>query len=147
MKPHRILKVFKLRSISHFTWIGLLVFTNFRYSQNLSEAAIQRTQSDITYDGQYFKLKYPGGDIPSHLGVCTDVLIRSRRTLGIDLQKLVHEDMLSHFNKYPSQRIWGLKRPDKNIDHRRVPNLQVFLTPTEPNSLHPKLPKHTFREI
>ena len=104
MKLHRILRVFKLKSISHFTWIGILVFMNFGYSQNLSEAAIQRTQSDITYDGQYFKLKYPGGDIPSLLGVCTDVLIRSMRTLGIDLQKLVHEDMLSHFNKYPSQR-------------------------------------------
>ena len=71
---------------------------------------------------------YPGGDVPADLGVCTDVVIRSYRKLGVDLQALVHRDMAANFNAYPSKRIWGLIRPDPNIDHRRVPNLQVFFT-------------------
>jgi len=92
----------------------------------LALAALDRTRHRVAYDGSYFKIPYPNGDIPSHLGVCTDVVIRSYRTLGIDLQKAVHEDMVRHFAAYPSKRIWGLSRPDRNIDHRRVPNLQVF---------------------
>lgn len=94
-------------------------------SQNaIVQAALTRTQQNITYDGRYFSIPYPLGDIPKHLGVCTDVVIRSYRQVGIDLQQLVHEDMLQNFSKYPSR--WGLKRPDANIDHRRVPNLEVF---------------------
>ncbi len=73
-------------------------------------------------------IAYPGGDVPNNIGVCTDVLIRSYRALGIDLQRLVHEDMVAHFDLYPSRRIWGLTKPDRNIDHRRVPNLQRFFT-------------------
>jgi len=92
----------------------------------LARAALERTRISITYDGSYFKIAYPDGDIPSHLGVCTDVVIRSYRVLGIDLQKAVHEDMTHHFGDYPSKRIWGLSRTDPNIDHRRVPNLRVF---------------------
>ena len=92
----------------------------------LARAALERTRDKVTYDGSYFKITYPNGDVPSHLGVCTDVVIRSYRTLGIDLQKAVHEDMTRHFAAYPSKRIWGLDRPDPNIDHRRVPNLRVF---------------------
>ncbi|MGD8569031.1 MAG: DUF1287 domain-containing protein [Gammaproteobacteria bacterium] len=92
----------------------------------LVKAAKERTKHSVTYDGTYFTIDYPNGDIPQHLGVCTDVVIRSYRKLGIDLQKLVHEDMALHFDQYPSARIWGLSKPDKNIDHRRVPNLQVF---------------------
>ena len=92
----------------------------------LARAALERTRHSVTYDGSYFKIVYPDGDVPSHLGVCTDVVIRSYRALGIDLQKAVHEDMARHFAAYPSKRIWGLRRPDPNIDHRRVPNLQVF---------------------
>ena len=69
-------------------------------------------------------MRYPGGDVPANVGVCTDVLIRSYRVLGIDLQKEVHLDMRGHFSKYP--KIWGLKRTDRNIDHRRVPNLRTF---------------------
>jgi uncharacterized protein YijF (DUF1287 family) len=65
------------------------------------------------------------GDVPANTGVCTDVVIRSFRVLGVDLQRLVHEDMRQNFGKYP--RIWGSKRPDPNIDHRRVPNLETFL--------------------
>lgn len=60
--------------------------------------------------------------MPAYIGVCTDVVIRAYRELGIDLQKDVHEDMSAHFQAYPE--IWGLKRPDSNIDHRRVPNLR-----------------------
>lgn len=81
----------------------------------------------MTYDPAYSALEYPGGDVPRAKGVCTDVLIRAYRDgLGIDLQKLVHEDMKAHFSAYP--RNWGLRRPDRNIDHRRVPNLRTFFT-------------------
>lgn len=95
-------------------------------TDELVEAALERTGHSITYDGTYYSIKYPGGDVPADIGVCTDVVIRSYRKLGIDLQELVHEDMKTNFSKYPSKRIWGLNRPDPNIDHRRVPNLQVF---------------------
>ncbi|WP_052441925.1 DUF1287 domain-containing protein [Vibrio hyugaensis] len=93
---------------------------------SLAEAAKERTQYDITYDGSYYQIDYPNGDVASDIGVCTDVIIRSYRKLGIDLQVLVHEDMRDNFAAYPSKRIWGLARTDRNIDHRRVPNLQVF---------------------
>lgn len=86
-----------------------------------------RKQVGVTkaYDGRYMALAYPGGDVPLHTGVCTDVLIRAyREAFGVDLQKLVHTDMAAHFGSYP--KTWGLSRPDSNIDHRRVPNLQVF---------------------
>lgn len=92
----------------------------------LATAAFKRTEHSITYDGRHFSIPYPDGDIPQHLGVCTDVVIRSYRALGIDLQQLVYEDMRANFEKYPAQRIWGQTRPDTNIDHRRVPNLEVF---------------------
>lgn len=90
----------------------------------LIDAALERTQHDVTYDGRYRMIKYPGGDVPDSAGVCTDLIIRIYRKAGIDLQKEVHEDMKGHFSLYPSD--WGLKRPDPNIDHRRVPNLQTF---------------------
>lgn len=92
----------------------------------LVRAAKERTFHEIRYDGSYFSIPYPNGDVPPNIGVCTDVVIRSFRKLGVDLQKKVHEDMLVNFNEYPSKKIWGLKKPDRNIDHRRVPNLQVF---------------------
>lgn len=84
------------------------------------------TQDKVTYDPSYFKISYPNGDIPNDKGVCTDVIIRAYRKLGIDLQKEVHEDMKNNFEKYP--KIWGLKKTDKNIDHRRVPNLMTFFS-------------------
>ena len=73
------------------------------------------------YDGSYARLAYPGGDVPLDRGVCTDVVIRAYRALGIDLQQRVHEDMRANFASYP--KLWGLRAPDRNIDHRRVPNL------------------------
>lgn len=93
---------------------------------SLAEAAKERTQYDITYDGSYYQIGYPNGDVASDIGVCTDVIIRSYRKLGVDLQVLVHEDMRDNFSAYPSKRIWGLARTDRNVDHRRVPNLQMF---------------------
>lgn len=80
----------------------------------------------VHYDGSYRQLAYPGGDIPRDRGVCTDVVIRAFRAAGIDLQRLVHEDMQRNFAAYP--KAWGLRRPDANIDHRRVPNLATFFT-------------------
>ncbi len=97
-------------------------------AEQLVAAAHERTSYDVTYDGAYHKIPYPLGDVPADIGVCTDVVIRSYRSLGIDLQQLVHEDLKANFNLYPSKRIWGLNAPDTNIDHRRVPNLQTFFT-------------------
>lgn len=96
------------------------------FEDAIVKAALARTKANVRYDGAYFSINYPNGDVPSNLGVCTDVVIRTYRTLGIDLQLLVHEDISANFSRYPSKRIWGLTKPDTNIDHRRVPNLQVF---------------------
>ncbi len=87
-----------------------------------------RKQIGVTthYDPSYVIIKYPGGDISPERGVCTDVIIRALRGHGIDLQKEVHLDMRANFSQYP--KIWGLKRADKNIDHRRVPNLRTYFT-------------------
>lgn len=93
-------------------------------AKRLVEAARERTLRRETYDGAYRRIGYPLGDVPAHLGVCTDLVIRAYRRLGIDLQVLVHEDMARNFSAYPTT--WGMKRTDRNIDHRRVPNLQVF---------------------
>jgi uncharacterized protein YijF (DUF1287 family) len=84
------------------------------------------TQQQVTYDPTYFSMDYPGGDVPADRGVCTDVLIRAYRKVGIDLQKEVHEDMRMNFEEYPDN--WGLSQTDRNIDHRRVPNLMVFFS-------------------
>jgi uncharacterized protein YijF (DUF1287 family) len=93
-------------------------------ASELSKAARGQIGVTTIYDPAYVSMKYPGGDIPRKKGVCTDVVIRALRTKGADLQRLVHEDMKQNFSKYP--KIWGLKRPDRNIDHRRVPNLRTF---------------------
>ena len=96
------------------------------FAEKLSNAAIQIIDKDVVYTPDYVKLKYPNGDVPPKTGVCTDVIIRAYRKLNIDLQKEVHEDMVTNFTKYPNLKKWGLKTTDKNIDHRRVPNLEVF---------------------
>ena len=109
-----------------------LTFTNPQktatktFEEKLSEAAISIIDSSIDYDPAYFSIKYPNGDIPANKGVCTDVVIRSYRKLDIDLQKEVHEDMVENFSKYPNLKKWGMTKTDTNIDHRRVPNLEVF---------------------
>jgi len=90
------------------------------------KAAHERTQFSIRYDPKYVGIAYPGGDVPSYTGVCTDVIIRTyRAALEFDFQKAVHEDMKANFSAYPTN--WGHKRPDTNIDHRRVPNLERYL--------------------
>jgi uncharacterized protein len=91
----------------------------------LLHSAHQQTRMRVTYDSGYTRIAYPMGDVAPDKGVCTDVIIRAYRAAGIDLQQRVHEDMQAHFALYPKN--WGLKRPDSNIDHRRVPNLRVFL--------------------
>jgi uncharacterized protein len=96
----------------------------FAATPQLVAAARQQTRSAVTYDGSYTRIGYPMGDVPRGQGVCTDVVIRAYRAIGIDLQVLVHEDMRENFGLYP--RLWGLSQPDTNIDHRRVPNLQKF---------------------
>lgn len=112
----------------------LLSFSFGLYSQNeafnerLSDAALLLTKDKVKYDPSYYKIAYPNGDVPSDRGVCTDVVIRAYRKLDIDLQKEIHEEMKANFSKYPNEKRWGLKTTDKNIDHRRVPNQQVFFT-------------------
>jgi len=98
------------------------------FGQQISAAAIERTQHRVIYDPAYMRLSYPGGDVAADRGVCADVVIRALRALDIDLQKLVHEDMKQAFSAYPDH--WGLSRPDANIDHRRVPNLEAYFTRT-----------------
>ena len=100
--------------------------TNKTFAQKLSEEAVELTKVRVVYDPTYRTIDYPNGDVPSNTGVCTDVLIRAYRKLGIDLQKDVHEDMSKNFRLYPKN--WGLIKPDRNIDHRRVPNLMVFFS-------------------
>jgi uncharacterized protein YijF (DUF1287 family) len=98
------------------------------FLSKLSAAATERTNLVVRYDSAYVKIPYPNGDVPSGTGVCSDEVIRSYRVLGIDLQKEVHEDMQRNFSAYPNQRRWMLAHTDTNIDHRRVPNLQVFFS-------------------
>lgn len=106
-------------------FLGLAcVQTQNIFYEKLSDAAISLTKDNVRYDGTYYKIPYPNGDVPKGIGVCTDVVIRAYRKLGVDLQKEVHEDMKTNFSKYPKK--WGLKGTDTNIDHRRVPNLQTF---------------------
>lgn len=94
------------------------------YGARLAAAALAQTASPVVYDAAYVRIPYPMGDVPAGRGVCADVVVRAYRALGVDLQKRVHEDMDGAFSRYPE--IWGLARPDSNIDHRRVPNLETF---------------------
>jgi uncharacterized protein YijF (DUF1287 family) len=103
-----------------------IVYAQENFYESLSNSALELTKQYVVYDPGYYTLGYPNGDVPADRGVCTDVVIRAYRKLGIDLQKEVHEDMLESFEKYPTN--WGLTKTDKNIDHRRVPNLMVFFT-------------------
>ena len=98
------------------------------FANRLSNAALGRLRARVRYDGSYYKIAYPWGDVPQNVGVCTDVVIRSYRRLGIDLQQQVHNDMSAAFSAYPNIRKWGLSKPDSNIDHRRVYNLRAFFT-------------------
>ncbi|GAA4959339.1 DUF1287 domain-containing protein [Algibacter aquimarinus] len=114
----------KLTLILIFFCFNICISQNEVQQLTLSDAALQLTKQKVVYDPSYFSIDYPNGDVPNGKGVCTDVVIRAYRKMGIDLQKNVHEDMIAHFSLYP--KIWGLKRTDKNIDHRRVPNLMTY---------------------
>ncbi len=106
--------------------LGVYCYAQTGFAGKLADAATTLTSQRVTYDPAYFTIPYPNGDIPADKGVCTDVVIRAYRKLGIDLQRKVHEDMAANFSLYPNT--WGLKKPDTNIDHRRVPNLMVFFS-------------------
>lgn len=96
------------------------------FGLRLSAAAEERARHSVTYDAAYVQISYPNGDVAPDKGVCSDEVIRAYRLLGVDLQRLVHEDMRRAFHVYPKK--WGLSAPDTNIDHRRVPNLATFFT-------------------
>jgi len=111
------------------TLLFILLKFNTLFAQNitaeqLSNVTIELTKQNVEYYPGYIRIAYPNGDVPPNKGVCTDVIIRAYRKLGIDLQKEVHEDMEKNFHLYPTN--WGLKKTDTNIDHRRVPNLMVY---------------------
>lgn len=116
--------LFRIFILKIFLSIPFLGFGQTDFGFKLAKAAGELTKVQVVYNGAYFSIDYPNGDIPQEFGVCTDVIIRAYRSLGIDLQKEVHEDMKSNFSVYPQN--WGLTRTDKNIDHRRVPNLRRF---------------------
>ena len=119
-----------MRKIKTIFFLSILLVVNAVFTQesfspeNISNAAIELTNDEVIYDGSYYSIPYPNGDVAHGIGVCTDVIIRAYRTLGLDLQKEIHEDMKNNFDLYP--KIWGLKKPDKNIDHRRVPNQMTY---------------------
>jgi len=107
-------------------FFSLSIFTNGQtsFSEKLSDAAIELTKQKVNYDPSYFVIDYPNGDIPITKGICTDVIIRAYRKVGIDLQKEVHEDMKANIRRYT--KFWKRKKPDTNMDHRKVENLMVF---------------------
>ena len=115
-----------LCSLSLLLFLSVGAIAQSDFYMRLADSALTLTKQHVNYDPSYFQLDYPNGDVPADKGVCTDVIIRAYRKLGIDLQKEVHEDMKAHFDLYPKN--WGLKRPDKNIDHRRVPNLMTYFS-------------------
>ena len=127
-----------MKKINYIIILIILFACNNKYKNAIIEnaiqrqfvtAAIDRTTQKITYNGKYFNIEYPNGDIPDKFGVCTDVIIRSYRKINIDLQKLIHEDIKNNFSDYPIKKHWpNQRRADSNIDHRRVPNLEVFLS-------------------
>lgn len=95
-----------------------------KWVEKLIAGATDQIGKTIIYDPAYRKISYPNGDFSIERGVCTDVIIRAFRSIGVDLQKLIHEDMQENWSEYPN--IWGMKKTDKNIDHRRVPNIARF---------------------
>lgn len=105
-------------------WLWAAVCSAAVKPEQIVTAARSQIGRTVSYDPAYRKLEYPGGDVPADTGVCSDVVVRALRTQGIDLQKAVHEDMARDFSAYPKK--WSLKKPDANIDHRRVLNLMTY---------------------
>ena len=112
------------------TWlVSRPAFAASGAGRKLAGAALAQVGVTTGYDPRWTHIAYPGGDVPRSTGVCADVIIRAvRDALGMDLQKLVHEDIAAHFGEFPARRAWGSKKPDTNIDHRRVLNLEAFFT-------------------
>lgn len=113
-----------MRFYSLFFALCWVAFSASAQGSSLASCAEELTLQKVTYDPSYFSIDYPNGDIPANKGVCTDVVIRAFRFLGVDLQQEVHQDMKANFHLYPKN--WGLTKTDTNIDHRRVPNLMHF---------------------
>jgi uncharacterized protein len=114
----------KILCVCHVILLSIQVSAQDNFFTRLSDSAFTLTKQHVVYDPQYVRIRYPGGDVPAGTGVCTDVIIRAYRKMGFDLQKAVHEDMRRSFSVYP--KIWKLKSPDSNIDHRRVQNLMTY---------------------
>ena len=112
-------------------WLAgcLLLLAQFAQAQATPTAIVKAARQQVgvtrSYDPAYVRLAYPNGDVPADRGVCSDVVVRAYRKIGVDFQKLLHQDMAAHFKDYPA--LWGLSRPDSKIDHRRVPNLRRYL--------------------
>jgi uncharacterized protein YijF (DUF1287 family) len=119
----RCLRGFMLALLLALIFAGSWAFAGVKPLE-LVTAARGQVGVTLSYDAAYRVLEYPGGDVPKETGVCTDVVVRAFREQGIDLQKEMHEDMKREFSAYP--RRWGLKKPDRNIDHRRVPNMMAY---------------------
>lgn len=115
-----------MKALIFFFFISFIGFSQSDFYSRLADSTLTLTKQKVTYDPAYFSLSYPNGDVPADKGVCTDVVIRAYRKMGIDLQKEVHEDMKNNFSLYPKK--WGLTKTDRNIDHRRVPNLMKFFS-------------------
>jgi uncharacterized protein len=120
MHPRRLLPAFLLVIAA----AGFADPATLQRGALLARAAVRQVGVTTQYDPSYVRLAYPGGDVPLERGVCADVVIRAFRAVGVDLQVAVHEDMRAHFSAYPKN--WGLRGPDRNIDHRRVPNLMRY---------------------
>jgi len=116
--------ILSIASILFVLFINQTVIAQSEIGTKIGKSALSLTQDKVEYDPSYFSIPYPNGDVPANKGVCTDVVIRTFRSIGIDLQKEVHLDMKSNFSSYPKN--WGAKTTDKNIDHRRVPNLMTY---------------------
>ena len=113
--------------VSVFVIMSMASFTPAGSAEKLSKAAVERTSHKVVYNGKYVSLKYPNGDVPDNIGVCTDVVIRAyRNAFHIDFQKLIYEDKKSNPSSYP--KLWEVHTPDYNIDHRRTQNMECFLT-------------------
>lgn len=115
-----------MKVLIFFLFISFFGLAQSDFYSRFADSTLTLTRQKVTYDPAYFSLTYPNGDVPADKGVCTDVVIRAYRKMGIDLQKEVHEDMKKNFSLYPKK--WGLKTTDRNIDHRRVPNLMTFFS-------------------
>jgi uncharacterized protein YijF (DUF1287 family) len=119
------MRILSMAAVCLIAWSFPVKAAEQSKAPRIVDAARGQIGKTVSYDPSYRALGYPNGDVPIEAGVCTDVVVRAlRSSLGMDLQKLVHEDMKLHFSSYPQN--WGLKAPDKNIDHRRVPNLQAY---------------------